>query len=121
MAVVFVDDGEEYLVDLLDGTSSLLARFIAWGTGGGAAAKGDSALTTEDTDGRATGVQTQVTPNEMKAVGTITSTGSKTIIEAGLFDVVTDSSGTLIVRTDHGSQVLVTDDAIEYTFTLTFT
>ena len=120
MAVVFVDDGEEYLVDLMDGTSTALARFIAWGTGAGVAAKTDAALTTEGPELRATGTQTQVTPNEMKAVGTITATGARTVIEAGLFDIVTASSGTLIVRTDHGSQVLAINDAIEYTFTLTF-
>ena len=46
MADVFTQTGEELFADIIDGTTSAPTWAIAWGTGAGAAAKGDTPLTT---------------------------------------------------------------------------
>ena len=120
MATVFTQRGEEVVIDLIDGTSSVHldatnAR-IGWGTGAGTASKSSTALFTESTEARATTVVSQPAADKLRWVGTLTANAAKTITNAGLFDAAT--GGNLIIHGDHAGVALAAGDKIEYTIEL---
>lgn len=118
MASVFTDVGETLTTDLWDGTITAPTNwFVAQGTGAGAAAKGDTALTTESAEARVATADTQPSADQNQHVGTITATGSRAIIEMGLFDAAT--TGNMPVRADFTAINVVSGDKIEFTVQIT--
>ena len=117
MATVFVQVGEEWLVDKIDETVQTTGDYIGWGTGAGTAAKADTALFAEAAETRATATRTQPLADKIRWVGTLTcATAGKTITNAGNFTAVT--AGTLIVHGDFTGVVLAVGDQIQFTIDL---
>lgn len=116
MADIYTQDGEELVVDILDGTTAVPTWTVAWGTGAGTAAKGDTTLFTEAAESRVNTTQGQPSVDINRFVGTITSASGQTITNAGIFDAA--SSGNLLLKSDFTGVVLATNDKIEFTFTL---
>lgn len=121
MATVIPTTGKQWVVDKMDDTSATTMNRIGWGTGAGTAGQTDTTLFTEDADGRATATLSQATVavagDTFKAVGTITSTGTKTVTNAGLFDAATVDTGNMLVKGDFTGLPLVANDSIEFTIT----
>lgn len=98
-------------------------KFIAMGVGATGAARtaavGDTALSTE-VETRATGtasnVTTTVTNDTYQAVGTVTATTGRAVDESGLFDVVTTSSGNMMISATFPVQNLLNGDSIQFTY-----
>lgn len=119
MADIYTDAGENFTADLFDGTTTAPAtHYIAWGTGAGTAAKTDTTLFTEGPEARVAATRSQPTANQNQFVGTITATGARTVTNAGVFTAST--GGTLLLKSDFTGVVLATNDAIQFTFTLTW-
>lgn len=121
MATVYTQAGEQVVVGLIDGVSAVhldaTNAKVAWGTGAGTAAKGDTTLFTEASEARVVPTVSQPTADKNQWVGTITCAGAgKTITNAGLFDAAT--VGNLIVKGDFTGIVLAVGDKIEFTVTL---
>jgi len=120
MADIYTDAGEEQIVDLIDGVGSThldnTNGKIAWGTGAGTAAKGDTTLFTEGSESRVAVTTSQPAIDTNQWVGTITADGTKTITNAGLFNAA--SGVTLIVKGDFAGIPVVLNDQIEFTITL---
>jgi len=120
MATVYTDAGEAVVVDLIDGTSSThldaTNAKIAWGTGAGTAAKGDTTLFTEASEARVVPTVSQPAADKNQWVGTMTADAGKTITNAGLFNSA--SGPTLIVKGDFTGIVLALGDKIEFTISL---
>ena len=57
MADVYTSVGEAFVVDAIE--TALTAPYIAWGTGAGTSAKGDTTLFTEASESRVAAVETQ--------------------------------------------------------------
>jgi len=98
-------------------------RYVAWGTGSTAEAASQTALATASAEARTAGTDTQqttsVTNDTYRVVGAITSAGSQTIAEAGLFDAST--SGNMLIRGVFTGIPVVASDVITFTFNLQFT
>lgn len=122
MATVFADVGKAWVVDKMDDSQASTMNRIGWGTGAGTAAATDTTLFSEDNDGRATATLSQQTTtvagDTYQAVGTITSTGTKTITNAGLFDAATEGTGNMLVKGDFTGIPLLSGDSIEFTIKL---
>ena len=131
MASVLVNAGRAILTNRIKagGTEPLN---IGWGTGAGTAAVADTTLFTEvatdvvttsgsRTAGTSTQQTTSVTNDTYRVTGTRTATGGGTVTNAGLFDNVTIASGSLFVKGDFTGIVLLSGDAIAFTFNLQFT
>lgn len=120
MATVYTAVGEGVVVDLVDGTSAVhldaTNAKIAWGTGAGTAAKGDTTLFTEASEARVAATVTQPAADTNQWVGTLTADGAKTITNAGLFDAAT--AGNLVIHGDFTGIALALNDQIEFTITL---
>ncbi len=120
MATVYTQVGEEVVVDLIDGVSSThldnTNGKVAWGTGAGTAAKGDTTLFTEAAEARVAVTTSQPAADKNQWVGTITSASGQTITNAGLFNSA--SGATLIVKGDFTGIVLANGDKIEFTVSL---
>src|ERR1051325_4652031 len=133
MASVYTSVGKNWVADKMRYTNNVAVgiistqpndtpRFIGWGTGAGTAAVGDTTLFTESSDPatRATatlsGVTTTVTGDTFQAVGTLTSSTTQTITNAGLFDKVT--VGNMVMKGDHAGLPLLNTDSVQYTFKL---
>lgn len=120
MATVYTTAGKAVIPDLIDGTSAVhldaTNAKIAWGTGAGTAAVGDTALFTEATEARVAAVISQPTADKNQWVATITADGAKTITNAGLFNAATGV--TLFIHGDFTGIVLALGDKIEFTITL---
>jgi hypothetical protein len=116
--------GRGIITSRLIGTATAVPHHIGWGTGTTAVLTTDTALQTEDTGGspayaRATGADTQTTTTTASdthtVIGTLTSNGTKTITEAGLFTAAT--SGTLYVRGVLATAITVAvNDSVAFTF-----
>lgn len=120
LATVFTSAGEGFIADIFDGTSTIPSDYyIGWGTSGTTAAKGDTTLGTESAESRVTATMTQPSADVNRAVGEITSSGSQTIQEAGLFTAST--SGILIVHGDFTGIALGSGDSIEFTIDIEWT
>ena len=126
MATVLTQVGEEWIVDLIDGTVSAQANWIGWGTGGTAAAKNATDLSTAAPEARASTTRTQATTDRIRWVGTITATGTRGITNAGVFYGQGSGSpptgGTpLIVMGDFTTVNVVSGDSIQFTIELEIT
>lgn len=122
MATVLTNNGEDWVAQRIAGTGSLSSNagsHIAHGTGGAAAAKGDTALGTEvDTRAVSTvSVTGSGSTAKYQAVGTVTAGATRAIIEAGLFNQLA-VGGTMFMRSDFATINLASGDSVQYTFTL---
>lgn len=116
---VLTNKGEEWVVDRMTGGSALDGHFIAWGSGAGTSAKGDTTLFAEESESRAVGVVSKVGTGASavyQVVGTLTASAGKTITNVGNFDA--SSVGNLIVKADFTGIVLASGDSIQFTITL---
>jgi len=122
MATVLTNAGKAIVTNRIKGSGTEPLN-VAWGTGAGTAAIADTTLFTEATP-RAAGTSTQqtttVTNDTYQVVATVTATGTLAITNAGLFDVITASTGNLFVKGDFTVINLVTADSIQFTFKTTF-
>ena len=120
MATIYTQVGEETVVDLTDGTSSTVLNAtnakIAWGTGAGTAAKGDTALFIEASEARVAATVSQPIADKNQWVGTLTADAGKTITNAGLLDAAT--AGNLVIHGDFTGIALAAGDKIEFTISL---
>ncbi len=95
-----------------------LPNYIAWGTAAGTAAIADTALFTEAAEARVAGtasrVTTTTTNDTFQVVGTMTSSSTQSITNAGLFDAAT--AGNLFVKGDFTGVALANGDSIAFTF-----
>lgn len=110
--------GENMIVDLIDAKSPQY-KYIAWGTSGTAISKSTTQLPAEAAETRVTGTVSQPNADQYQVVGMITcASAGKKITNAGLFDVVTASSGNLLIAGDFTEIDLNVGDKIEFTFLL---
>ena len=110
MADVFTQTGEELFTDDVEGARTW---YIDWGTGGSGAVKGDTALGTPGGESRVSATMSQPSADINQFLATITASGSKTIIECGIFDAAT--TGIMIQRSDFAGIALTSGDKIEFT------
>lgn len=118
MASVLTNLGEERLVDVLTGGAATLGSFIGWGSGAGTAAKTDTTLFTEESEGRVAGTVSKTGSSDTakyQIVGTLTASGAKTITNVGTFTA--SSGGTLVLKGDFTGIVLGAGDQIVFTIT----
>ena len=122
MASVLTNVGEDWVAQRLIGAGALSTfdmHFLAWGTGAGTAAKGDTTLFTEAAEARVSATMSVTgsgSTAKYQAVGTLTSASGQTITNAGLFSAST--SGSMAVKWDHTGVPLLTGEGIQYTVTL---
>lgn len=119
MANVFTQAGEELVADIIDGTTAVPANwYVAWGTGAGTAAKGDTVLFTEAAESRVAATMSQPSADINKFLAQITSLSNQTITNAGVFSAST--VGTLLLKSDFTGIALNTNDKIEFDFQVTW-
>lgn len=120
MATVYTQAGEQVVCDLIDGTSAVhldaTNAKVAWGTGAGTAAKGDTTLFTEASEARVAAAISQPAADKNQWVATITADAAKTITNAGLFNAA--AAGDLIIHGDFAGVALALGDKIEFTMSL---
>jgi hypothetical protein len=119
MATVLTNVGEQFICDKLNDTVATAPEWVAWGTGAGTAAKGDTTLFTEASEARVQGTMSTTgsgSTAKFQVVATITADGTKTITNAGAFTAST--SGTLVIKGDHTGVAVDASDQIQYTITL---
>lgn len=114
MADIFTSAGEAKVVDLLDAAT----WYVAQGTGTTGAAKGDTTLETESAESRVSTTDTQPAADTFQMVGSITSSSTQAITEAGIFDA--SSSGNLLLRSTFSAINVTNGDSIQFTFQLQF-
>ena len=115
MANIFTQTGEELFTDILDGTTAAPTWAIAMGTGTGTAAKGDTALGTESPEDRVASTMSQPSADQNQWLSLITATGTRAIIECGVFDSTTEGGSIMIERSDFAAINIVSGDKIEFT------
>lgn len=118
-----VNTGRAVITSRLIGTATPIPTYVAWGTGSTAVALTDTTLT-EPGEARTLGTGTQTTTtttsDTLNVVGTVVSTGTRTIAEAGLFTA--SSGGTLFVRGVLASTISVASgDSVAFTFNVSIT
>lgn len=118
MATVLTQDGEEWIVDMLDG-GTVGTQYIGWGTGVGTAAKEDETLFTEASETRQSATRTQPLADKIRYVATMTADGPKTITNAGVLTLVT--GGVLIIHGDFTGIPLLQTDQIQFTIDMEIT
>jgi hypothetical protein len=122
MATVVTNRGKEIFVDRLSAAGTE-PKYVAWGTGAGTAAVGDTTLFSEASESRTNGtsskVTTSTTNDTYRVTGTITADGSKTITNAGLFDAST--VGNLFMKGDFTGVALVVGESIAFTMNVQLT
>jgi hypothetical protein len=125
MATVFTTVGKGIATNLISGLGGTVPKWIAWGTGAGTAAVGDTTLFTESaqearTVGTPARVTTTVANDTYQATGTITViTAAETITNAGVFDALT--VGNLFMKGDFTGVALAVGESIAFTFQLQLT
>lgn len=121
-ATVFTNAGKAIVTNRIIG-SGTQPNYVAWGTGAGTAAVGDTTLFTEAPEARVAGtssrVTTTVTNDTYQVVGTMTASAARTITNAGLFDAAT--GGSLLMKGDFTGVALASGDSIQFTMKLQFT
>jgi hypothetical protein len=119
------DNGVAFLVDDWDDDTTDITnmKYHACGTDNTAENQTDSALGTEATSitDRATGTQDQPNAYQLRSIATQSFTGSGSIVEHGLFSVVTESAGVLWDRTVFSTISVANGDSIQFTYTCTLT
>lgn len=119
LATVFTNAGAAILTNrvIQAGTA---AKNIGWGTDSTAAVVANTTLGTEfapttgggRTVGTESRVTTTVTNDTNNVAGSVTSAGTPTIAEAGLFDAV--SAGNMLIRSVFGGIVMAVSDSIAF-------
>lgn len=121
MATVYTHAGKAITTNRLKG-SGTEPNYVAWGTGAGTAAAGDTTLFTESAEARVAGTSTQQTTSQTndtyQVVGTLTASATRAITNAGLFDAST--SGNLFVKGDFSTINLASGDSIQFTIKVQF-
>jgi hypothetical protein len=121
ITIVLTDSGRADLVACLLGTGAK-AAYVNWGTSTTTPVHGDTALGAELGTRVAATVTAQtsnVANDTLRAVATITATGSATVAEVGLFTAST--GGTLLVHAGFTAVPVLTGDQITFTFNIVFT
>lgn len=130
---IFTNLGQALVVDQLDKNTAVaggtLTYYGAWGSGNATPAVTDTVTQfTQHPESRvaiAAGAMsqqtTQSTGDTVRWTYTITASGTRTVQETGIFDVVTSGSGNLYIRIVHGSLALESGDQVSYTINLQFT
>lgn len=120
MATLLTTSGHGIVTSRLGGGGTT-PNYVAWGTGAGTTAAGDTTLFTEVTprvSGTTSQVTTTVTNDTFQIVGTQTAASIETITNAGVFDAST--SGNLFVKGDFTGLTLAAGDSIQFTFKVIF-
>ena len=120
MANVYTTAGKAKIPDYIDGVDATpltaAASWVAWGTGAGTAAVGDTTLFTEASEARVNPAISQPAADTNRWIATMTADAGKTITNAGLFNA--SAAGTMFVKGDFTGVVLASGDKIEFTITL---
>jgi hypothetical protein len=121
-ATVFTHVGKAITTNRLRGAGSE-PNYLAWGTGGGTAAVGDTTLFTEASEARVAGTSTQQTTAQAndtyQVVGILTCAGvGKTITNVGLFDAASD--GNMLMKGDFAGVTLDVGESIQFTMKLQY-
>ncbi len=128
---VITDTGVTYLRDDFNNNAQDITNmnYHGLGTGGGAEAAGNTALTTESTTAlnpdstRATGTRSTPASNQFRTVGTLTFDADAAVIEHGIFSQAATGGGTLWDRSTFAAINVVgaNGDSIQATYTLSLT
>ncbi len=128
---VITDTGvQEMAKDFKDGTGEVTNfKYHGTGTGAGAEAAANTALTTECTTAlnpdstRATGTNTNPTNPTYRSIGTLTFDADAAVIEHGIFSQAATGGGILWDRSIFAAINVVgaNGDSIQFTYTLTLT
>lgn len=117
MATVITTTGKGLVTDRFKTGAVAEPVFVAWGTGAGTAAAGDTTLFTEGPEARVTGTSSQATTtttnDTWRLVGTITASAARTPTNMGNFSA--SSAGTLHIKQDFTGIVLASGDSIQAT------
>jgi len=117
MATAFTNTAKALITSAINNTQLTAPVYLHWGTGTTTAAATQTTLVTPSAESRVSGtksvVTTTVTNDTYRVTGTITSSSSQTIAEAGLFDA--SSSGNMYVRGDFTGIALANGDSIAFT------
>lgn len=123
MATKLTQTGVQKMITGVNGTALTAPTYIGWGTGTTAAAVTDTGLQTASSESRTNGTKSITTTNfsndTYQVTGTVTSTSSQTISEAGLFDAST--TGNCYVHGVFTGIALANGDSIAFTVTITVT
>jgi hypothetical protein len=125
VATVVTNVGKSIIAKRMFGgtPSQVEPKYLAWGTGAGTAAAGNTSLFTEAAETRVSGtgstITTTNTDDTHQIVATITSGSAQTITNAGIFDAST--SGNLYVKGDFTGIALNNGDSIQFTFKVQMT
>ena len=114
MANVLTTVGKDWVIDKLDGSVTTNADWIAWGSGTGTAAAGDTDVFGPVSEARVEGTMSQPSADVYQVVGTMTADGTKTITNAGLFTA--SAAGTLVIHGDFNGISLENGDTVQLTF-----
>ena len=117
-ADILTQVGEEFYVDVLDGTA-VGTQYIGWGTGTGTHAKASTALFTEATEARVAATRSQPVTDKIRYEGTLTADAAKTITNAGTLTATT--AGILIVASDFTGVALAVGEGIKFQWTVEIT
>lgn len=111
MADVWTEDGEEYIVDLLQASAM---KYIDCGEGIGGAVKGDAALGTPTGEARVSGTQGEGgSASVYRVTGTTTFAGTFAVTEVGLFSA--SVAGVMGLRADFAAINVVSGNGIAWT------
>jgi hypothetical protein len=108
-------------------TYSTPPKWIAAGVGATGAARtaavGDTALSSELTEGRTAGTESlvtvTVTGDTYRSAGTVTATGTRAVDEAGMFDQLA-AGGNMFASATFAVINLVSGDSVAFTWSVTF-
>lgn len=122
----WTDIGQSFAIDQLDINTALVGTgftyFGAWGSGSTTPAITDTVASfTQNPEARVSipaGSISQPSSDTIRWVYTVVATGTRTVQEAGIFDIVTSGSGNLYIRIVHGSLALESGDQVTYTINL---
>lgn len=115
-AQVLTTAGAGWIVDQIDAVAG--SRYIGWGTGGSAAAVGNTALVTEATEARVAATEAQPSSVRITYEASIIADGIKEIDEAGLFSAST--AGTMILSATFTGVTTAAASVYVLTFGVTF-
>jgi hypothetical protein len=118
MADILTNLGEAHVVDQLDGGGAT-SEYVGMGEGSTAPTKGDTDLDTASNESRVVGVRTQPSADVVQWVAEITATGTRAIVECGLFDAAGSGNpptgGNILSRHTFSVINVVSSDTIEFT------
>lgn len=122
----WTDLGQAFAIDQLDKNFALAGSgftyFGAWGSGSTTPAVTDTvAQFTQHPEARVSipaGSITQPASDTIRFVYLIVASGTRTVQETGIFDIITSGSGNLYIRIVHGSLALESGDQVTYTINL---